>query len=476
MTTQFAGNTNPKPTAWGTHFRATFALGLPLVGAQLAQISINVTNVVMIGQLGPAQLAAAVLASQTFYVFWMFGSGFAYAVMPLAAGAHGNADTRGVRRSVRMGLWVAALYSIVVMVPLWFTEAILLLLGQKSEVAAEAGFYARVLQWSMLPYLGTFVLRSYLSALQRPNVVLGITLAGAGLNALLNYMLVFGHFGAPALGLLGSGIASVSTSFLTLFLIVAYTWRAKGLEVFELYRRFFVPDWNAFGEVLRLGWPIGATILAETGLFTAASLMMGWIGTVELAAHGIALQLASISFMVPLGLASAATVRVGTAFGRGDMDDVGRAARTSLVVAVFISCAAAAVFWIAPSPLIGLFLDLNQPDAAIVLSAAVPLLAVAAAFQIVDSIQVTANGVLRGLKDTRTPMLIAVASYWLVGMPVAYGLAFGAGWNGVGVWWGLAIGLLVAAIAMTFRFMRLERLWRARIRAEATFGHHAVVD
>ncbi|WP_062231568.1 MATE family efflux transporter [Aureimonas sp. N4] len=455
-----ASSPQPELLPWRGHLKATFALGLPLVGAQLAQISINVTNTVMIGQLGAAQLAAAVLATQTFYVFWMFGSGFAYAVMPVAAAAHGNGDVRGVRRSVRMGLWVVILYSLLVMIPLWFTETILVRLGQEPAIAAEAGDYVRVLQWSMAPYLATFVLRSYLSALERPNVVLGITLLGAGLNALFNYILVFGHFGAPALGLTGSGIASVGTSIATFLLLLAYTSRARGLEVFDIWRRFHTPDWPAFREVLRLGWPIGATILAEVGLFTAASVMMGWIGTLELAAHGIALQLASISFMIPLGLASAATVRVGTAFGRHDAANLERAARISLIVAGVISCTAAILFWVAPGLLIGLYLDMRQPNAQAVLQAAVPLLAVAAAFQIVDSLQVTASGILRGMKDTRIPMFIAVASYWLVGMPVAYGLAFVAGWKGVGVWWGLAGGLLVAAILMSARFVGLERKWR----------------
>ncbi|KTQ97858.1 multidrug transporter MatE [Aureimonas ureilytica] len=455
-----ASSPQPKLLPWRGHLKATFALGLPLVGAQLAQISINVTNTVMIGQLGAAQLAAAVLATQTFYVFWMFGSGFAYAVMPVAAAAHGNGDVRGVRRSVRMGLWVVIIYSLLVMVPLWFTETILVHLGQEPAIAAEAGDYVRVLQWSMAPYLATFVLRSYLSALERPNVVLGITLLGAGLNALFNYILVFGHFGAPALGLTGSGIASVGTSIATFLLLLAYTSRARGLEVFDIWRRFHAPDWPAFREVLRLGWPIGATILAEVGLFTAASVMMGWIGTLELAAHGIALQLASISFMIPLGLASAATVRVGTAFGRHDAANLERAARISLIVAGVISCTAAMLFWVAPGLLIGLYLDMRQPNAQAVLQAAIPLLAVAAAFQIVDSLQVTASGILRGMKDTRIPMFIAVASYWLVGMPVAYGLAFVAGWKGVGVWWGLAGGLLVAAILMSARFVGLERKWR----------------
>lgn len=447
----------PFPASWGSHLKATLLLGLPLIGAQLAQMSINVTNTVLIGRLGPVELAAAVLTSQTFYVFWMFGSGFAYAVMPMAASANGRGDTRAVRRSVRMGLWVVGAYSAVVMVPLWFTRDIFVALGQDPRVAELGGHYMRILQWSMLPYLATFVLRSYLSALERPRAVLLITVVGALLNGVANYGLIFGNFGLPALGLTGSGIASGTTSIFIFAALVAYTRSVSALAPYDLWRRFHLPDWEAFREVARLGWPIGATIVAEVGLFTAASVMMGWIGTVELAAHGIALQLASISFMIPLGLSSAATVRVGSAYGRGSAADVARAARVAMMVAVGIALFAALLFWAVPERLIGLYLDLGQADAGRVLATAIPLLAVAAAFQLIDAAQVAANGVLRGLKDTRTPMLIAVGSYWAVGMPIAYTLAFPFGWAGVGVWWGLAAGLLVAAVSMTARYLHRER-------------------
>ncbi|KQQ91100.1 MATE family efflux transporter [Aureimonas sp. Leaf324] len=445
------------PTSWGAHLRGMLLLGLPLIGAQLAQMSINVTNTILIGRLGPVELAAAVLTSQTFYVFWMFGSGFAYAVMPMAAAANGRRDTRAVRRSVRMGLWVVAAYSAVVMIPLWFTHDIFVALGQDPRVAELGGHYMRILQWSMLPYLATFVLRSYLSALERPRPVLVITVLGALINGLANYALIFGNFGLPALGLTGSGIASVTTSVFILAALVVYTRVLPALAPYDLWRRFHLPDWEAFAEVARLGWPIGATIVAEVGLFTAASVMMGWIGTVELAAHGIALQLASISFMVPLGLSSAATVRVGSAYGRGSAEDVSRAARVAMMVAIGIAFFAALLFWMIPERLIGLYLDLGQPDAARVLATAIPLLFVAAAFQLIDAMQVTASGVLRGLKDTRTPMLIAVGSYWAVGMPIAYTLAFPLGWQGIGVWWGLAAGLAVAAFSMTARYLQRER-------------------
>jgi MATE family multidrug resistance protein len=442
--------------SWFAHVRATLALGLPLVGAQLAQMAINVTDTVMIGWLGPLELAAAVLATQTYFLFWLFGVGLAQAVMPLAAAAEGQRDVSGVRRSVRMGLWVIVAYSACTMVPLWHTEAILLLLGQRPEVASLAGSFMRILQWSMFASLIVMVLRSYLSVLNRAHVVLWATVAGAILNAGFDYALIFGHFGAPRLGMFGAAIASLGTGLFTATLLVVYTLRRRELHRYEIYVRFWRPDWPAFLEVLRLGWPIGATILAEAVLFTASSLMMGWLGTVPLAAHGIALQLSSIAFMIPLGLANAATIRVGLALGRQDQAGLVAAASAALGVAVAIALIGATLFWTMPETLIGLYLDRSHANAREVLGVGAPLLMVAAAFQLVDALQVVGNGSLRGLKDTRAPMVIAMVSYWLIGMPAAYLLAFPLHWGGVGIWTGLACGLLAAAVLMNWRFFRRQ--------------------
>jgi MATE family multidrug resistance protein len=448
---------HPSHLSWFGHVRATLALGLPLIGAQLAQMAINVTDTVMIGWLGPRELAAAVLATQTFFLFWMFGVGLAQAVMPLAAAAEGRRDVRGVRRSVRMGLWVILAYSALAMIPLWHTEGILLLLGQEPEVAGLAGSFMRILQWSMFASLSVMTLRSYLSVLHRAHVVLWVTVAGALLNAGFDYALIFGHFGAPRLGMFGAAIASVGTGLFTAALLVVYTLQRSDLRHYELYVRFWRPDWPAFLEVLRLGWPIGATILAEAGLFAASSVMMGWFGTVPLAAHGIALQLASIAFMIPLGLANAATIRVGLALGRQDQAGLVAAASAALGVAAAIAMCGAVLFWTMPETLIGLYLDRSHANAQEVLRVGVPLLMVAAAFQLVDALQVVGNGSLRGLKDTRVPMAIAVFSYWLIGMPAAYLLAFPLHWGGVGIWSGLACGLLASATLMNWRFFRRQR-------------------
>ena len=443
--------------SWTGHIKATLALGLPLIGAQLAQMAINVTDTVMVGWLGAPELAAVVLATQAFFLVYIFGSGFALAVMPVAAQAHGRDDVRGVRRSVRMGMWVIILYSAVIMIPLWMTESILLALGQVEETAALAGDYMRVAQWAMLPSLLIMVFRSYLSALERAQIVLWATVAGTLLNAFLNYMFIFGNFGAPRLEVIGAAVASLGTNLLIFALMLLYCVLKPALRRYELMVRFWRPDWQAFFEVAKLGWPIGAMILAEAGLFAGASVMIGWIGTIELAAHGIALQLAGIAFMFPLGVSSAATVRVGNAYGRGDLIGLSRAGTVAVGVAVSITLVFACVFWMVPHVLIGWYLDEHNPDAQDVLRHAVPLLAVAAAFQLVDGLQAMGGGLLRGLKDTTVPMFIAIISYWPVGMTTAYVFGFVLGMGAVGVWWGLALGLSVAAILLNTRYQMRER-------------------
>jgi MATE family multidrug resistance protein len=450
--------TGRAPEPWGRHIAGTLNLALPLVGTQLAQIAMGVTDTVMIGWLGAAELAASVLATQAFFLFYIFGAGFAQAALPLAAGAQGRGDARGVRRSIRMGLWVLAIYAAAVMLPLWHIEAILRALGQAPETAALAGAYMRTAQWAMLPALMVMGLRTYLTVVGRAWMVLAVISTGALCNGVLNYAFIFGRLGAPEMGMVGAALATTLTSLVMAALLVAFCLRSRALRPYELFVRFWRADWPAFLEVIRLGWPIGATIIAEVGLFSASSLMMGWIGTIALAAHGIALQIAAIAFMIPLGLASAATVRVGVAFGRDDRADLGRAANTALVLATLIAVDTATLFWVWPDRLIALYLDRASPTAGAVLAYAVPLLLVAAAFQIADSLQAVASGILRGVKDTRTPMLIAVFSYWVIGMPVAYVLAFPLAWGGTGIWWGLALGLAAAAILLNARVLRRNRL------------------
>jgi multidrug resistance protein, MATE family len=377
--------------------------------------------------------------------------------VPLVAAARGAGNERGVRRSVRMGLWVVLAYSIVAIAILSQTERILLALGQDPQTSAWAADYMSIVMWSMVPALAIFALRAFFMSLEKGGIVLYATVAAALANGVMNYALIFGHFGAPALGIRGAAIATLISNCAAAAVLVGYCLWHPAAKPYELFVRFWRPDWPAFREVVRLGLPISGTIIAEVALFFTASLMMGWIGVIPLAAHGIALQIASITFMIPLGLSMAATVRVGLAYGRNDPANLGRAAATVQWLAAGIAVLAALSFWLFPEFLIGLFIDETDKDAPAVLAAAVPLLLGAAAFQVVDAMQAIGSGLLRGLKDTRVPMLIAVFSYWGVGLPAAYLFGFPAGLGGIGIWIGLASGLAVAALLMNWRFAQRER-------------------
>jgi len=445
-----------KPFA--AHVKATLVLGTPLVLAQLAQMSIGVTDTIMLGWLGTRELAAGTLAFQTYFLCLIFCLGFAAAMIPLIASAIGKGDERQVRRSARMGLWTLFGLAALFMLPLWFTTDILIALNQKTELAELAGNYMRIAQWSMIPAAVLAGMRSFLTAVERAQEVLWITVFASVLNGLLNYAFIFGNFGAPRLGIEGAAVATVISNSIAVLAIFVLIYGDRRLRPYDLFTRLWRPDWLALWEVLRLGFPISLTILAEVGLFTAASLLIGWLGTIPLAAHGIALQIASVAFMIPLGLSQTASVRVGNAHGRNSTIDIGRAGNAAFVLSFGFAVFTALLLWFSPGLFINLFLDDSNNDAAAVLQYAIPLVWVAAAFQIADALQAVASGNLRGLRDTKRPMILAAVSYWLVGIPAAYVLAFPLKFGGIGVWGGLAVGLTAAAISLSWRFLRRDAL------------------
>lgn len=436
------------------HVRALLALGLPLVGSNLAQMALHVTDTMMLGRYGVAELAAAVLASGLFFILFLLGSGFSYAVMGLIAAALGAGDETQVRRDARMALWLSILFGLAVMPVLAFAGPLLRLLGQAPGTAALAQDYLRVAMWGMVPALIIAVLRAYLSAQLRTQMVMWVTLAGVGLNAALNWALIFGHWGAPEMGLRGAALASVVVQIVTAVLLMIYAAWLPELRRFHLFQRFWRPDWEAFRVVFRVGMPIGLTALFETGMFQASAVMMGWIGTEQLAAHGIALELASIVFMVHMGLSNAATVQVGRARGARDFARLRGGAAVAQALSFLFALLSVGLFLGVPELLIAPFLDTAKPEAQAILGFATRLLAVAALFQLFDSTQVMAMGLLRGVQDTRVPMWVAGACYWLIGIPAGYVLTFPLGLGGVGLWLGLACGLVCAATLLSLRFWR----------------------
>ncbi|WP_208352218.1 MATE family efflux transporter [Pseudaestuariivita rosea] len=432
------------------HARSILILGLPLVGSHLAQFAIHMVDAIMLGWYSVEALAAVTLASATFFVLFIVGTGFAWAVMPMVAQASEIGDEVQIRRTTRMGMWLAAIYGVIMMLPLWISGTIFLAIGQDPLVSQLAQDYLRIAAFGFVPALLVMVLKSYLSALEQIRVVLWVTVAAAIMNIGLNYALIFGNLGMPELGMRGAAVASVILQIFSIVVLMLYA-DFKNPE-HALFQRIWKSDPDAFRSVFRLGWPIGLTNLAESGLFSAASVMMGWIGTVELAAHGIALQLASAMFMVHLGLSQTATVRAGRAVGRADDQSLKDGAQVIIVVSMIFAVLTIILFLTVPEFLINLFMRPDEENRAAVLAVGVSLLAVAAIFQLADGLQVLALGLLRGVQDTRQPMVMAAISYWIVGAPCSYILAFVLGMEGIGVWLGLVIGLAVAALLLIVRF------------------------
>jgi multidrug resistance protein, MATE family len=449
-----------QPLRYRAHAKSALFLALPLAGSHLAQSMVNVADTLMLGWYGVETLAAGVLGASTWFTVSVLGSGFAFAVMPMVASAASSGDEVQIRRVTRMGLWLAILFGALIYPVFWFSEPLLLALGQKPDIAGLAQDYLRIAGLGMVPALLVWVLKSYLAALERAQVVLWVTVAGAVGNAGLNWLLIFGNWGFPELGVKGAAWASLG-----LYLVMASSLAVYALRVLpehELFARFWRPDWEAFGKVFRLGWPIGFTHLAESGLFTAAAIMMGWIGTIPLAAHGIALQIASITFMVHLGLGQAATVRAGRALGRKDQINLMRGSIAITGLSLGMILLTVVLFLGIPEFLIGIFTDPDGAQRAVVISMGVSLLAMAALFQLADGLQVVVLGLLRGVQDTRVPMIIAGFSYWAVGAPSGYLFGFIVGWGAVGIWFGLVVGLAVAAVLLSWRFWG-QRHWADRL-------------
>lgn len=438
--------------SYSGHARAITFLGLPLIGGHLAQFAIGLTDTVMLGWYGVEALAAVTLASSYFFLFFMLGSGFAFAVMPMVAASAASGDEVSTRRATRMGLWLSLGFALLVMPAMWWSGQILQLLGQNEEVATLAAQYLRVAGWGLIPALLVMVLKSYLAALERTQIVLWITLLAALINGLANYALIFGNWGAPELGIMGAAIASVLSHGVSLVAIIVFA--VLALPEHNLFQRLWRPDWEMFVRVFRLGLPIGLTALSEVSLFTASAIMMGWLGTVPLAAHGIAITVTAGTFMIHLGLSNVATIRAGNAFGRQDRTHMARGAIVVIALSLMVALVTIAVFLLVPVPIISLFMEPDDPARADIIAIGVGLFAAAALFQLVDSAQAIALGLLRGVQDTGVPMVMAVLSYWGVGIPVSYALGFVYGFGGVGVWLGLAVGLACAGVFLMFRFWR----------------------
>jgi MATE family multidrug resistance protein len=445
---------------WRAELGATLRLAAPLALANLLWMAIGTTDVIFVAMLGQRELAASSLAvTQYMLIAWSL-TGLTGAVAPLVAAELGRKRhaLREVRRSVRMAMWLALATGLGGIALCGWGEAFMLLTGQDPEISRHAGSFLAIIRWAIPAMVGASVLRTFVSALGKPMLATAITAAAIVVNALGNWVFIFGHWGAPALGLEGSALASVITSHATLAAYALVIAADRRLRRYRLLGNWWRPEWQRMREMVRIGLPIACIIIAEGGFFSSAAYLMGRIGAAQLAAHTVALQVAALAFQVPFGVGQAATIRVGYHYGAANREGVRLAGNAALWTAFAFSFVGAGVMLLFPRGVLSLYVDIADPANAAMIALAVRYLAVAALFQLFDGIQAVAAGALRGLQDTRMPMAIALFGYWLPGFGLSCGLGLFTPLGGLGVWIGLAAGLVMVAVLLLHRWRRREAL------------------
>ena len=437
---------------WRAELGQTIRLAVPMALTQLGQVVMMTTDLALVGRLGDAPLAAAALAHTVLFAAFTLGMGLVSAVAPLASQAYGARQPRMVRRALRVGLWAAVILGVPMTLVQFWGEDILLALGQQPQAAALAGRYLTGMGWAIIPAWAFIALRNFMGSVDRPAPALWITLAAIPINAGVAYALIYGAFGLPALDLLGAGLA---TTLVDIGMCAAAIWVAYTRRPFKKYRvlgRFWRPDWRLFVKLVVVGLPISGALLLEYGLFAAAALLMGRISTSAVAAHQIALQTAALLYMVPFGIALAGTVRVGQAAGRRDAAATRRAGFVAISLAVGFMALMVVVVGLARNVIPLIFLGTEAPQSADTIALAATLLVLGASFFISDGLQTAAGGALRGLNDTRMPLLFSAVSFWLVGFASCIWLGFAMGLGAIGVWIGLSLGTAVYAGLLVWRF------------------------
>ncbi|MBD0267139.1 MAG: MATE family efflux transporter [Cyanobacteria bacterium Co-bin8] len=435
--------------------RAFLRLSIPLASAQVAQAAVGFVDTIMMGHLGTESLAAGGLASTTFQLLLNVASGFVMAVSPLVAEAYGAGRKGQVEQIARQGLWLSLLLSLPLMIGLAHLEPALVRLGQPAPIATLAAPYFEFILWGIFPALGFAMLRGYASALSQAQIVTAVVMIGTLFNIAGNYVLGFGKFGFPRMGLAGLGLASGLSFWLMFLIFLVYCLKHPQLKEYR-----FLQDLKQFNfKILRrlgaIGVAIAVTIALEYGLFAVVTFLMGILGTEVLAAHQTVYQTMYIIFMVPLGMSYAVTARVGQWYGQEDLRGARRAGYVGIALAGSFMLVTALVLVVCRQQVIGIYIDIENPQNARVLALALPMLFVSALAQLLDGVQRVAMGALYGLQDTRVPMLLSGAAFWGVGLTTGYLLGFLLGLEGVGLWIGQSIGVAVAGLIFVWRFHRL---------------------
>jgi MATE family multidrug resistance protein len=460
---------------WRQEVRPTFALALPIMAGMVSQMLMGLADSIMVGRVGVVPLAAAALVSAMGHLPLVFGLGLLSGVSVLTAQAYGARQPAAAGEVLRHGLALSALVGLLAMLSLFALHPLLGRLGQSPEVAAASGPYLLLFGVSLWPALLAHGCKQFSDALNHPWRPTLVMLGSVLLNILLNWILIYGNWGAPALGLAGAGWATVIARLVLAVVLVSYVFRAPTM------RAFHPPRWRArfsgaqFRSLFKVGWPVGAQHFFEVSAFALAAVMMGWIGADAIAAHQIAISCAAMTFMSALGIGAAACIRVGHAYGARQFARTRRIGFSSIALAATLMGGFGIMFALAGQPIAALFIE-----SATVVALTAQLLIVAAVFQIADGVQVTAISALRGLADVRVPAAIAVVAYWLVALPVGYLLAFRAQLGAVGLWIGLAAGLSAAALGLVGRFYRHTRTpqihrMMARPPGPETFPEHGAL-
>lgn len=445
---------------WRSEIAATARLAAPLVGGQVASVGLNFIDTLMAGRLGPAELAAVAVGASVWSSVGLAIMGVLMALPPSVAQMVGGDRREGIAPLARQAIWLALGLSVVAMGVAGNVRPLLVALEVEPEIVPTVVGYLSALTWGVPAFCGYFVLRFLSEGLGASRPTLYFGWIGLVVNVFANWVLMYGHLGMPALGAVGCGYATASVWWAQLAGIAWYISRRPRYRGLELFSRLEPPDSRRLRELLKIGAPIGVALFIEGSLFSVVAVLIGSMGTEAVAGHQVAINFAALTFMVPLGISMAITVRVGFAVGRGDRPGARRAAFAGTALALTSQAVSALVMLLAPRHVARIYTD----DPAVITMAA-SLLFFAAIFQISDGVQVSAAGALRGLKDTRVPMLVTVVAYWLVGLPVGWSLGFRFGLGAGGMWIGMIAGLSVAALLLATRFLRLTADGSAIVRA-----------
>lgn len=441
-------------------------LALPVVVAQVGLMLMGVVDTLMVGRVSATALAAVALGNLYVFTIIVPGQGTLMVLDPVVAQAVGARDAEGVARGVQRGLVLAVFLTLITSVVLLPVERMLLLMHQPAPLVPIATSYVLISIPGIFPFLAFIVLRQSLQALGEMRVMIAVIVVANVCNAFLNWVLVYGHLGSPAMGAPGSAWATCISRWLMAVLLLAFGWRSLHSSLVPWRRETL--HLTPLVAMLRMGIPIGLQQLLEYGAFAAIGILMGVLGTREMAAHQIAINLASLTFMVPLGVGAAAAVRVGHAAGAADGDAARESARAALICGVGFMICSALIFLLMPRAIAALYTG-DEP----VLMLAAMLIPIAGVFQVFDGLQAVAGGILRGLGDTRVPFLINLAGFWLVGLPVSVGLGFYTSLGARGLWWGFVAGLVMVSMLGLLRVRHQLRGPIARTHVEEDILHLA---